>query len=256
MIHSTLLETPITRTAIPEQVVQRVLDLIRDGILRPGEKLPAERELAASMGVGRPSLREALRALSLLGVIDIRQGEGIFVSSLSPESLLAPLHFYLSLDHSHLDSLFEARLLIESGVTALAATKFDDALTDRLRACLDEGQLFIEDPEAFLQVDMRFHQLIVEAAGNPFLDRIAQSFHELGQASREITVYLPGVRQRSHKDHQRIFNALVKRDAKAASKAMEHHLLNVRNAYRRQYAKRQGTNRSSNAHAQKLLAEA
>ena len=103
------LKTPITRTAIPDMVVNRILDLIREGVLKPGQKLPPERELAVNIGVGRPSLREALRALSLLGVVDIRQGEGVFVSNLSAESLLAPLHFFVSLDPEHLNDLFKAQ---------------------------------------------------------------------------------------------------------------------------------------------------
>jgi GntR family transcriptional regulator, transcriptional repressor for pyruvate dehydrogenase complex len=228
---------PIARSGIPEQVVQKVLDLIRQGVLRPGQKLPPEREFALSIGVGRPSVREALRALSIMGVVDIRQGDGVFVSSLSPEVLLAPLHFFLSLETSHLDALFEARIIIECGITELAASRMDGDVLEALRACLDEGARSLDEPEAFLQVDVRFHQLIVEATENAYLNRVAQSFFELGKASRAITVDLPGVRQQSHEDHEQVFAALAARDGARASGAMEVHLRNVRRAFRRAFVR-------------------
>ena len=228
------LGSPITRSGIPEQVVQKVLDLIREGALTPGQKLPPEREFALSIGVGRPSVREALRALSLLGVVDIKQGDGVFVSNLSPEVLLAPLHFFLSLESGHLDALFEARIIIEGGITGLAADNMTDAIGESLAACLDEGGRSLADAEAFLRVDIAFHQRIVDAAANPYLSRVAQSFFELGRASREITVDLPGVRQQSHVDHESVYRAMVERDREAACRAMQTHLRNVREAYRRQ----------------------
>lgn len=80
----------LDRRRISEQVVHFILEQIRQGELRPGERLPPERELAARLGVGRPSLREALRALATLGVLRIQQGDGIYISSLDPETLLAP----------------------------------------------------------------------------------------------------------------------------------------------------------------------
>ena len=228
------LGSPITRSGIPEQVVQKVLDLIREGVWKPGQKLPPEREFASSIGVGRPSVREALRALSLLGVVDIKQGGGVFVSNLSPELLLAPLHFFLSLESEHLEALFEARIIIEGGITGLAASNMTDAICESLAACLDEGGRNLDDAEVFLKIDIAFHQLIVDAAANPYLSRVAQSFFELGRASREITVDLPGVRQQSHLDHESVYRALAERDGEAAYRAMQTHLRNVHEAYRRQ----------------------
>lgn len=225
------LQAPIAREAIAEQVVKRILDLVRRGILAPGQKLPSERSLAATMGVGRPSLREALRALSLLGVVEIRQGEGIFVSKLTPETLLEPLTFFLTLDEQSLDALFEARVAVEAGIAEIAGRKITYEALARLQECVDRGDGLLEDPAGFTEMDVEFHRLLVEATGNPLLARIAQSFAELGKASRRMTVDLPGVRRQSHKDHREIVRALGEHDPDAARSAMADHLRHVQAAY-------------------------
>ncbi len=114
---------PIKRQPVAELVAAQLLALVQSGSLKSGQQLPPERELATTLEVSRPSLREALRALSLLGVLTIRQGGGVFVSSLDPESLLAPLHFFVSLEVKNVEDLFEARIIIEAEVTRIAAIK-------------------------------------------------------------------------------------------------------------------------------------
>lgn len=222
---------PITRTVLAEQIAQHILQLIQTGVLKPDQQLPPERELALKLGVSRPSLREALRALSLLGVLVKRQGDGVFVSTLSSEALLAPLHFFVSLEPHHLDSLFEARMIVESGITRIAAERISADVLEQLRTCTEHGGKNIDNPAAFLEADMRFHHLIVESTKNPFLERVSQSLGILGKASRELTVQLPGVRQQSHADHEDVFDALMKHDPDQASRAMHRHLENVWRAY-------------------------
>ncbi len=224
-------DTAAIEPPLAEQVFRRILTLIRTGVLRPGQALPSERELAESMGVGRPSLREALRALAMLGVLDIRRREGIFVKDLDLASLLAPLHVHLSIDPQSLDQLFEARTVFESGMAELAAARIDGAELAALRACLDRGAEALDDIEAFQRVDEEFHQLIAEVTRNAFLQRVAQSFWELGTASRQITGQLPGVLKRSHEDHRHIFKALERHDATAAGATMRQHLMNVQAAF-------------------------
>ena len=220
-------ESPV----LAEKFIHKFLDLIRKGVLQPGQKLPAERELAESMGIGRPSLREALRALSLLGILDIRHREGIFVSDFEAASLLHPLQFYLSLNAQSLDALFESRIVIEPGIAEIAARKIDEDGLAALRACNSRGARTLTDPEAFQKVDEEFHQLIVEVTGNPFLQRVSQSYRELGKASRQITGRLPSILRQSHQDHDKILDALERRDSQAAKAAMEEHLHNVQAAY-------------------------
>jgi len=201
--------------------------------LKAHEKLPSERELASALGVSRPTLREALRALSVLGVLDIRQGGGVFVSSLSTEILLAPLNFFFRLEPQRLDALFEARSVVESGITGLAAGRAGEEGLERLKDCVARGHKSLDNPDDFLTVDVEFHGLIVRAAASPFLERVAESLYALGHASREITVQVPGVVHQSHADHEDILRALVVRDAERASEAMQRHLKNVQEAYHR-----------------------
>jgi len=224
-------EARFAQPAIAEQVFRRILALIKEGVLKPGQALPSERELAETMGVGRPSLREALRALALHGVLDIRKREGIFVKALDLGSLLEPLRVHLAIDARSLDDLFEARVVFEPSMTELAAARIESDEIAALRSCLERGAAAMDDADEFVRIDEEFHELIAAACRNTFLQKIAQSFWELGAASREITVRLPGVLRRSHDDHDRIFASLVRRDPTAAAEAMRTHLYNVRTAF-------------------------
>ncbi len=225
---------PIKRQSVSEQVAQQLIGLIQSGDLKPGQQLPPERELTTMLDVSRPSLREALRALSLLGLVNIRQGGGVFVSALDPESLLGPLHFFISLNDHNIESLFEARAAIESTLVRLAAIRITDAQLDFLKNLVEDEDELLSDPQKFMDVDEQFHRTIFDVVENSFLIRVATSLHILVRASRRITGYIPGVLKKSIKDHQRILAALEQRDPAKASEAMERHLVNVRTAYEKQ----------------------
>jgi GntR family transcriptional repressor for pyruvate dehydrogenase complex len=223
----------VTREAVPQQIVSRLLDLIQQRHLGPGDRLPAERELAATMGVSRSSLREALRALTVLGVCEMRHGTGTYVSSLEPDLLVRPLSFVLSLSDGGFDQLFEARKVVEPAIAALAARRIDDATLERLDALVTRADAVIENPDAFLVADVELHDVIRETAGNSILGRFMESIHALGLASRQATGTRRKVREQSVKDHRAIVAALRERDGDAASDAMRHHLENVERAGRR-----------------------
>jgi len=180
--------------------------------------------------VSRPSLREALRALSLLGVLRIRQGGGIYVSELDPESLLAPLHFFVALNEKNLEDLFEARLVVEAENARIAAQKISAEDIARLKKCVDFEAHELNDQDKFIQSDVEFHRIINESVDNAFLNRFATSLHILGKASREITGHIPGVIEQSLVDHEKIVAAIEARDGDAAASAMKDHLVNVRDA--------------------------
>jgi GntR family transcriptional repressor for pyruvate dehydrogenase complex len=221
----------VTREAVPQQIVSRLLDLIQQRHLGPGDRLPAERELAASMGVSRSSLREALRALTVLGVTNMRHGTGTYVSSLEPELLVRPLSFVLSLSEQASDHLFEARKVIEPAMAALAAGRIDDDTVERLDACVARARAAIGDAEAFMETDLELHDAIREAAGNAILGRFMESIRALGLASRRRTGSRRAVQEQTVTDHRAIVKALRARDADKASAAMLRHLDNVeRNA--------------------------
>src|SRR3954463_9353436 len=172
----------VTRDALPDQIAARVIALITERHLNPGDRLPPERELAQAMGVSRSSLREALRALSLLGVTEMRQGDGTYLTALDPDALMRPFGLVLALNDGQLQELFEARRVIEPGLAALAAERIDEPALDALapggvgapppaalRACVSEAAGAVHDEEAFLRIDLELHGLIARAASNSIL---------------------------------------------------------------------------------------
>ncbi len=218
---------PIKRSGIAEEIAERLLSLIREKHFGPGDRLPPERELAAMLQVSRPSLREALRALSLMNVIEIRQGDGTYITSLEPGLLVQHLDFVFSLDDSTFLDLLEARKIVEAGIVALAAQRITGEQIAALEACLETAAASLDDHQAFLQADLELHQRITEAANNPFLTRFMASIARLGLASRSRTVAIPGIRSHTIDDHRAIVRALKAHDPEAARQAMLRHLDNV-----------------------------
>lgn len=222
---------PIKKSAISEEISAQLLSMIRQGKLSAGEKLPPERELAAMLNVSRPSLREALRALAIMNIIEMRQGDGTYISSLEPETLVEHLDFVLSLDDSTFMQLFEARKIVEVGITALAAERITDNQIRELEALQSKSLSSMDNHETFLAVDLELHNIITDAAGNPFLKRFLTSLSRISLASRQRTVSIPGVSQQSAEDHQAIIAALKARDSRASSNAMLAHLNHVEKSF-------------------------
>ncbi|MEO8289295.1 MAG: FadR/GntR family transcriptional regulator [Chloroflexota bacterium] len=215
------------RRSVAEEISTRILTLLRERELRPGDKLPPERELAAMLQVSRPSLREALSALALMNVIEIRQGDGTYVTSLEPHRLLEQLEFIFHLDSSLIAQLFEARKIVEVGCVALAAGRIDDEGIQQLEGIVERSQQSFGDAEAFLHADLDLHRVVSESSCNPVLIRFMESISYLGKQSRKITGTSLAVRRRSIQDHKAIVAALKAHDPIAASAAMMQHLDNV-----------------------------
>jgi GntR family transcriptional regulator, transcriptional repressor for pyruvate dehydrogenase complex len=217
----------VTREALPDQIAARVIALIGERHLKPGDRLPPERELAQAMGVSRSSLREALRALSLLGVTEMRQGDGTYLTALDPDALMRPFGLVLALTDGQMQELFEARRVIEPGLAALAAARADDDMLEALRRCVAEAAAAVADEEAFMRADLELHGLIARAASNSILWHVIGSISGMGIASRRRTNPLPGLREQSAEDHRAIVAAIEARDPGAAAAAMLRHLENV-----------------------------
>ena len=215
------------RDALPDQIAARVIGLITEQRLQPGDRLPPERELAQAMGVSRSSLREALRALSLLGVTEMRQGDGTYLTALDPEALMRPFGLVLALSDGRLKELFEARRVIEPGLAALAAERADDEALEALHRSVGDSAAALGDDDAFMRADLELHRLIARAASNSILSRVIESIGGMGVASRRRTNSLPGVQEQTVEDHRAIVAALEARDPPAAAAAMLHHLENV-----------------------------
>ncbi len=217
----------VARSALAEQITDRILQMIKERQLKPGDRLPAERDLAVMMNVGRPALREALRALAMMNVIEIRQGAGAYVTELETARLIEHLDFVFSLDDSTILDLFDARKIVEVGIIELAAQRITDEDIVELEANLQRSRASVHDADEFLYADLELHTLIARIARNPILLRFMESIHQLGLASRRRTGRLSGVTEQSLTDHRRIIEALKARDSRAAREAMLSHLGNV-----------------------------
>jgi GntR family transcriptional repressor for pyruvate dehydrogenase complex len=218
---------PIERSSIAEQVAKKLLDLIRSRNLKPGDMLPTERDLAVAMQVSRPSVREAVRGLQILGVLKVRQGYGIYVSPLDAADLLGPLQFLLTLNAENIDALYEIRQLIDMGVARKAAERITTADLLRLQQMVVVQRDLVFDPLSFRVSDLSFHTIIMEATGNSFIVRTSSALYFLGMEYRRIASETPGVLEQSLADHELIVAALERRDGEAAAQAVEQHLRNV-----------------------------
>jgi DNA-binding FadR family transcriptional regulator len=226
------LTAPLGRKTVSELVVQRILDLVREGSLKAGDKLPPERDLSQSLDVSRPTLREALRALQILGVLEIRHGGGVYVTSLDPAELLSPFDLFVTLDARNMAELFDARIQYEPLIARLAAERMDDAGVARLAELVAAQLAAPEDAEVFHDTDVEFHKSILDASGNLFLSRIGKLLQVLGDQGRQAFQKRRGVRLQSIEDHEAILAAFQARDPDAAHRAMRAHMTNVRHALR------------------------
>lgn len=224
---------PVKRIGISEDVIRRILKLIQEGQLAPGDRLPNERELAAALQVSRPMLREGLRALAFMKVIEIRQGDGTYVTSLTPELLTENLDWVFSLDESSSDHLLQARKVVEPGIAALAAPFITDQELLQLEECLRHAQDYAHDIPLYVDSDICFHRTIFDTARNPILKRFMASVTHLDRVVRiNILECLPEAERtfeirQVREDHGRIIEALRAHDPQAAQAAMLDHLNNV-----------------------------
>ncbi|WP_275693126.1 FadR/GntR family transcriptional regulator [Devosia lacusdianchii] len=220
-------EAPLKKAGLTELLVARILSLVTTGELKPGDQLPSERKLAETFDVSRPTLREAIRALDVLGVVEVRHGGGAFVSQLEASDLLGPLTFFLTLRASEVEKLYDARRLIEGEIAALAAAQATPADFDALTDLVDLQDAAKLEPAKYRELDTAFHRGLAELSGNDFLARAAQSLNILGQEFRKTASETPNVITTSITDHRAIIAALRAGDAEAARLAMATHMSHV-----------------------------
>jgi len=217
----------VDRSTLPEEIAARLLDLIKAQQLRPGDKLPAERELAAAMHVSRPVLREALRALSIMNVVEIRQGAGTYITALEPQQLVSHLEFVFSKDPVALSQVIETRRVVEVGNVRLAAARITPDEVAELADLLKQLRATVDDAERFAELDIAFHDAVCAAAGNFLLAQFMRIINTLARVSREKTGSAMATRRRALTDHEAILYALRTKDPAAAAAAMEAHLTHI-----------------------------
>jgi GntR family transcriptional repressor for pyruvate dehydrogenase complex len=210
-----------------EQVVAFVRALIDRGRLRPGDRLPAERELATQIGVSRPSVRAGLHALAAMGVVRSRHGSGTYIPDGPPLLGSQPLSFLAALHGFTRDEMYEARRILETEAAGLAA---DRATSEHLATLAEEvAGLFAnrDNPNLFLVHDINFHRAVAEAARNAIVGALVGLVSALYYERRRETAVLASDRdlRDAAEAHRRIYQAIRARDAEAARRAMNEHLL-------------------------------
>lgn len=216
-----------------EVVIDGINDLITTGVLTPGSRLPVENDLAEKLGVSRSSLREGVRALALMGVLETKQGSGTYVTALDPATLLAPLGVLINLQRpGNVADVMLVRRTLEVEAAGRAALRISDAeLTTAGRILANmESMLGRESGahDAVMEADVDFHRVIAQASGSPTLSAMIN-----GLASRTVRARLwralqkEGVERQTHAEHSSILSALTARDPDAARLRMNVHLLNV-----------------------------
>jgi len=196
-----------------DSAITELRDLIASGELQPGQRLPPEPELAALVGVSRNTLREAVRALIQANVLDVRRGDGTYVTSLEPHLLLSGLSFVVDLMQDRtLVELVEVRRLLEPAATALAATRIDDATVEAVRASL-ERMKHAATTEELIAEDVEFHRLVTRASGNATLESLIDALnHRTTKARIWRAISGGGVKAWTLEQHSLIVEALANRD--------------------------------------------
>jgi GntR family transcriptional repressor for pyruvate dehydrogenase complex len=209
---------------------EKIKALITEGSFGAGSRLPPERDLCLRLSVSRPTLREAIRSLGTMGVLQSRQGAGTYVTDLASLTLAEPLRFMIGLNSRSLVELADVRRLLESGAAELAASQISPEELDELRAVIDELGAGTLHPARFIELDAHFHRVIHVAARNGLLLALLDGMSGLAERSREITGRQPGLLAGTIRSHSSILEALAAGDPLAARRAMVEHLDEIREA--------------------------
>ncbi len=214
----------VPRTKLYQKVVKQVQDIIRDGLLRPGDMLPPERELAERLQVSRGSLREAILALESMGLVEPRHGEGTIVRDLSAAPLVNQLSVMLVQKRALVGELLEFRLMVEPTLAARAAANATEEEIVHLEEILSRQKAKVERGDLAIEEDSKFHYAIAQAARNSVVLKVLDVFMDYLRESRELSLQVEGRPQRSLNSHRRILNAIARKNPAAAEKAMRRHI--------------------------------
>jgi len=209
------------------QVVSHVRELIERGALKPGDRLPAERDLATQIGVSRPTIRAGLRTLAAMGVVRSRHGSGTYIPDGPPALNTDALSFLAALHGFTREDMYEARRILEVGAAGLAAER---ATPEQVATLAEEvASLFasMQDPRVFLVHDINFHRGVAAASGNPIVASLVEMVSALYYERRRETAARASERdlRDAAEMHRRIYQAIRARDVDTAKRAMHDHLI-------------------------------
>src|SRR6202047_3055584 len=223
---------PVYRTVqtprLFEQIVKQVEDSILKGQLKPGDQLPAERDLAQRFGVSRTAVREAVKTLREKGLVEAYSGRGTFVTNGTSQAIRQSLDLMIRINQQEGSAnLAELRLVLEPEIAGLAASRIEEQLLSTMRESVAVMDRNLRDPDAYVEADLDFHLALAEAAGNPLLLSLLDSIVGLLREQRSRIFSVKGGPERGQLHHKRILAAVEQRDSEAAREAMRAHLQQV-----------------------------
>jgi DNA-binding FadR family transcriptional regulator len=218
------LRAELARRTVRERISDKLASLVASGILQVGEELPSERELASLLAVSRETVRGAIQTLAGQGIVEITQGARTRVVSRKIDTLKIGVASPSAIDGYDLESVHNARLLIERAVVADVAARIDDETLARLEQSLAIQRQTMRDPVHFLICDREFHLAIYRCAGNPLLADFVIDLYTFMLDHRRVAVSQPGAIEESYRDHVAIYEALRARNPEAVVEAFGRHI--------------------------------
>jgi GntR family transcriptional regulator, sialic acid-inducible nan operon repressor len=225
---NTILQSnPIRRTKLHEVVTQRLEQMIRSGELKPGDKLPSEREIMAAFNIGRPAVREALLSLQNKGLIETENGRRATVREPSVNSVFGALDSVVGMIIGNTESfknLFDARIFLEAAMARNAAKEIDERLLGQLKEALAANKRAIGNQELFMQTDVQFHRILFLVGDNPVFEAVHEALVKWLMDRWRKIARDESTETLAYEGHQQIYRAISRRDPDAAEAAMRKHL--------------------------------
>ena len=218
------METGRKPRKLPEQVADKLREMIIQEEMKTGSKLPAEAELIARFGVSRSTVREAVKILQTEHIVDIRQGQGTFLCAM-PGLAADPLGLRFADQHDLIAQLLTTRLMIEPNVAALAAQCRQDKQLVTMKALLDKMDNAYLHGEDYTHFDFEFHSLIAQCTGNDVICRLLPTIHESIQAGYVHTQRVEGSYQRASQCHTEMYRGIAEHDSERARAAAQRHMM-------------------------------
>ena len=212
-----------------EQIVRQIEQSIVKGDLKPGDQLPAERELAQRCGVSRTAVREAVKALREKGLVEAYSGRGTFITDGTQQAVRQSLDLMVKIGQPEGSThLAEVRSILEPEIAALAAQRIQEPELSTMREAVDIMDGAFKNPDIYIEADLDFHLALAECASNPLILSLLDSIVALLREQRLRIFRVPGGPERGQVHHKRILDAIEKRDPEEARAAMRAHLCQVR----------------------------
>jgi GntR family transcriptional regulator, transcriptional repressor for pyruvate dehydrogenase complex len=215
---------PLKKARLYEEIIKQIKDLIQSGELKPGQKLPTERELVLQLNVSRTAIREALRSLEMMGFVESKVGEGTYIRQVTMDNVIQPFSGILLQNRKLIIELIDVRLLLEAEIARLAAQRINNEKAAAIENAVKLMEIEVKNGDIGLNGDNAFHVAIADAAENTAMSKILEMCGDLLSTTRKATLMIPGQPKKSILDHKKILAAIKAGDEEEAAELMREHL--------------------------------